>query len=296
MSPRITVIIVSWNSREHVRGCLRALPAAIEDPQQLAIHVVDNASSDDTVAMLRAEFPPVTVHDPGENLGFARANNLVLARCSTEYALLLNPDTEPLRGSVARLLAFMDAHPDAAAAGPLLVHPDLTPQAESDRDPGLLREFLGLPGVRSLRAFDRLRARLLYLPAAGEKPTPVECLTGACLLVRRAAWEQVGLLDEGFFLYYEDLDWCRRMRCAGWRLYRVPDARVIHYGGQSAARAGRRVHRAFFASRWRYFRKHRGPLAAAAIAVMNALVEGGAAWKERHRERQGAGRNRAPSK
>ncbi len=279
MSRRTTVVIVSWNTRDYLRRCLASLRSACADPECLAVHVVDNASTDGSAAMVEAEFPQVVLHALPENLGFARANNRVLQGCETPYALLLNPDTEVRPGALDALLEFMEGEPEAAVAGPTLLNSDGTLQRAGDAFPTLAREVLVSPPFRGFRMLDGWRERLTYQRRSFHQVALVDGVLGACVLARRAAWEQVGLLDERFFMYYEEIDWYRRMSAAGWRIYYVPAAEVIHHGGKSSEQRGGEVNRIYFRSRYRYFRKHHGLLQAAAIAALNTFLIAGADLK-----------------
>ncbi|MBI3909606.1 MAG: glycosyltransferase family 2 protein [Armatimonadetes bacterium] len=283
MTPDITVIIVSWNTCDYLRRCLASLPRAVAAPERLCVHVVDNGSTDGTLEMVRSEFPWVRLDAAGENLGFARANNRALKACCTEYALLLNPDTEVRPGALDRLVAFMEREPRAGAAGPTLLNTDGSLQKAGDAFPTLIREVLCAPGLRSLRWLDGWRHRLTFQRRSFDHVVEVDGVLGACVLVRRAVWEQVGLLDERFFMYYEEIDWYRRMRAAGWQVFYVPEVVVVHHGGKSSGQRGLENSRIYFRSRYLYFRKHHGLLQAGLIALLNAMLLWGAEWKSRAR-------------
>jgi N-acetylglucosaminyl-diphospho-decaprenol L-rhamnosyltransferase len=250
----LSIILVTWNTRELLAACLAALPAAVE-PLQVETWVVDNASSDGTVEMVRDQFPEVRVIANSENRGWAGGNNQAL-RCSTgRHLLLLNADTEPHPGSLARLVRFLDEHPDAGACGPMLLLPDGSIQGNGRVFPTFWKEFLDVSGLRHLalaaysRRFGWGRDDLTVLAEVDE-------VSGSCLMARRAAIEQIGLLDERFFMYYDEVDWCRRMKREGWRVFYVPEARVVHHVAASAKQAGFETYRRLFASQSRYFRKH----------------------------------------
>jgi GT2 family glycosyltransferase len=256
-SPDISIIVVSWNVRERLRACLNSLarPGASAE-----IIVVDAASTDGTPEMVRAEFPSAQLIACSENVGYSRGNNLGLAQARGRYALILNPDTELDGQALPAMAAYLDAHPRVAVLGPRLVLPDGSVQASRRRFPSLITAFFEstwLAGLAPRRVLEHYYAA--DLPAAA--PTEVDWLVGAALLVRRAAWEQVGLLDEGFFMYSEELDWQRRIRAAGWHIVYLPTAVVRHFEAQSSVQVPAATHIRFNTSKVRYFRKYHGALA-----------------------------------
>ncbi|PJF36318.1 MAG: glycosyltransferase family 2 protein [Candidatus Thermofonsia Clade 1 bacterium] len=233
----VGIVIVNWNTRDLLRGCLRSLAASDASVSRRVV-VVDNASSDGSAAMVRAEFPEVTVVENGHNLGFAAANNQGLRLlgfgqpCAAEaprYALLLNPDTELPPEALRLMIARFDADPRIGAGGPRLVLPngklDLacrrsfpTPEVAMWRMLGLSRLF------PKSRLFGRYN--LTYLDEHLE--TEVDCVVGAFMLVRREVIERVGLLDETFWMYGEDIDWAYRIKQDGWKVLYYPKVTVLH--------------------------------------------------------------------
>ena len=192
----------------------------------------------------------------------------------SQFAFLLNPDVILLPSTVPRLMQFMTTHPEAGIAGPRLLDPDGTVQGSARRDPSAWTALFGRSAPLT-RLFPNNRVSKRELPAlsvAGDAPIPVDWLSGACLVARRAAWEEVGLLDERFFLFWEDADWCKRFRRAGWGVYYVPAASGTHLVGVS--RAGRRLGSVldFHVSAYRYYRKHRG---ASVLHPLTLLVGAG---------------------
>ncbi|HZO88780.1 MAG TPA: glycosyltransferase family 2 protein [Chthonomonadaceae bacterium] len=284
----LSVVIVSYNTREMLRACLCALPAAAEG-LEFETFVVDNASPDDSAGMVAAEFPQVHLIANTDNPGFARANNQALALSKGRYVLALNPDTEAEPGSLTALVRFMEAHPEAGACGPKLLNSDGSLQHNGRRFPTPWREFLGVSGLRNLNraAFDRV---LEY----GRDNFDVECevdqVSGACLLVRRAVMEQVGMFDEDFFMFYEEIEWCWRIRRAGWKVYYVPQARVVHHWMGSVRQQSRAMTARLFRSQLIYYQKTAGlPARLAMRGVMlmglikNELLYLGVAIKRRLR-------------
>lgn len=243
---RLSVVIVNWNTCDLLRNCLHSLHRG----QELAceVIVVDNGSSDDSVAMIRTEFPEVRLIANAENRGFAVANNQGIRVSAGEYIMLLNSDTIVKPGALRGLVYFLDEHPQAGAVGPRLVRPDGTAQPYA---------FGGDPTLTYLltRGLNQLLFRRYLHNWATDATQEVDWVSGACLVVRRRAIDQVGLLDENIFMYFEDNDWCLRIRKGGWKVYLYPEVEVIHLGGCSlsqnpAARA------AYGRSLLYFYRKH----------------------------------------
>ncbi len=258
--PELSIIIVTWNSRADIERCLQAL-AASGTRTSTEILVADNASTDETAAFVQSAFPGVAVLASGTNAGFAAGNNRALNVAGGKYLLLLNPDTVVHPGSLDVLVKFMDDHPGVWACGPPLFNADGSPQRTGVRFPGiwnLLVESLFLD-----RVFPRTRLfgshRGLYRDT--ETPRSVDYLQGSCLLVRRSAIELVGGLDEGFFMYFEETDWCRRMKEAGGEVWYVPGPGVIHFGGGTIGHYDEPRLLFYHRSLLRFFRKHHPPAA-----------------------------------
>jgi len=271
MSCDLSIVIVSWNTRELLRACLASLPAATGG-LDAEILVADNASSDGSCDMIRAEFPAVTVLETGGNLGFAPANNLALARATGQRLLLLNPDTVCPPESLVRLCAALDALPDAVAVGPDLTDEHHRSTACWGDFPAARYHWLSLvdPARRWLPR--RWRDAGLGRTAGSARATArhrdvatgalaVDYVKGACLLTRRGAWERVGPLDEHFFLYFEETDWCRRASVDGHRVYLCPDVAVQHLEGQATGQVSDFSLRQFQHSYRLYMAKHHGPTA-----------------------------------
>jgi GT2 family glycosyltransferase len=256
-SPDLSIIVVSWNTRELSLATLAAIPEAAA-PYVTETWLVDNASEDGTVAAVRTRFPDVHVIENDRNVGFTRANNQALAQARGRFLLLLNSDTEACTGALATLVRYLEAHPEFGACGPKLLFPDGRLQPNGRRLPTLWREFVAATGLRRLneRAF---ADRLEWGRSDFSRTTEVEEVSGACLMLRREVLEQVGPLDEQLFMFYEEVDWCARMRAAGWKIAYVAEAEVVHHMAQSVKKAGFSVHRAFYESQYRYHRKHGPP-------------------------------------
>ncbi len=246
-TPVLSVIILNWNTCDLLRDCLRSLTPFPPDWELL---VVDNASTDNSVAIVQAEFPYARLIVNTENRGFTGGNNQGIAASTGCYILLLNSDTLVKPAALAELVHFMDEHPEAGAVGPRLLCPDGTPQPYA---------FGGDPTPLYL-----LRRGLMHLVAhrplhdwGTERLQSVDWVSGACLLVRRAAIEQVGLLDENMFMYFEDNDWCLRLRKAGWKVFYNPQVGIIHLGGQSLKK-NPKAQTAYYESLAYFYAKHYG--------------------------------------
>jgi len=272
---RLHVIVVAYRSRELVQACLRALERHPPVGADLEVSVVDNASGDGTADAVRAEFPSVEIVALEDNTGFSAANNLVLRRSTADYALLLNPDTEVRPGALDRVLDTMNARPDVAVAGPRLVLRDGTFDHAAKRSfPTPLSAIAHFTGLgRSRLAGESLGQ--YRAPALGEHESGyVEAVNGAFMMVRRGALEQVGLLDEGYWLYMEDLDWCCRFERAGWRIWYEGGAEVLHVkGGTSGSWRRLRQNIAFHRGMGRFYRRFQaGPRPLLDTLVYAAIV------------------------
>jgi GT2 family glycosyltransferase len=275
--PRVSIVIVSWNTRELLRACLRSTREAAADlAGGVEVVVIDNASHDGSADMVRDQFPEVDLVRNASNVGFAAATNQGIRQTRGRDVLLLNPDTEGKAGFLSVLVSFLDAHPDAGAVGPRVWGSQGEHQVSCYPLPTLGRELWRLFHL------DRLWPRGTYPPSLFEAqtPQPVESLLGACLLVRGEALEEAGLLDERFFIYTEEIDLCRRLQDRGWRLYWIPGSEIVHHGGASTTQVGRPMFLELYRSKVQYFRKHfgrRGAIGYKAVLMAAALPRVGLA-------------------
>lgn len=270
-APTIGVVIVSYNTAALLGDCLRSLRAGT---LSLRVLVVDNASSDDSVALVRTCFPEVQLCALEQNLGFAAANNIGLrhlgfgeaspnaATPPPAFVLLLNPDTVVLPGAVETLVAFLQAHPRVGVVSPRLLNPDGTIQAAAFRFPTLTMSLLdvfppgeALPG----RLYNSWWHGRYPQEHNGATPFAIDHPLGACMLVRGSSIDEVGLLDEGYFMYSEEIEWCWRIRQAGWVIWQHPQAQVIHFGGASTGQFRQRMLVELHRSRIRFFCQHYHP-------------------------------------
>lgn len=247
----LSVVIVNWNTRDLLRNCLRSVYACWPETEYELI-VVDNASSDNSVAMVRNEFPRVDLIVNDQNVGFAQANNQGMTRCSRKYIVLLNPDTIVHPNAFDNLVSFMDAHPEAGAAGPLLLNPDGSLQLSCYPFPTIRRELWRLFHL------DKVCAYGVYPMALWDHETirEVEHIKGACLILRKEAVNRAGWLDEDYFMYSEELDLCYRLSRMGWKLFWVPQSKVTHHGGQSTNQAAKEMFLELYRSKILFFRKN----------------------------------------
>ena len=231
--PDLSVVVVSYNTRDLTRRCLQSVQdhaAGIATERIL----VDNASADGSADMVRREFPDVRLIANADNRGFAAANNQAFEIARGRYLLLLNPDTEVLEGTLEKVFAFAQRNPAAGVVGCRVRYPDGTQQSTFFRFLRLSTVIVNLfvPN-RWMRKSEGL-GRSRYVGADLDTTQDVEVVAGCFMLVPRAAIDQVGGMDEGYFMYGEEADWCYRMRRAGWSALYYPDATILHHGGQSA--------------------------------------------------------------
>ena len=263
MTPDITAIIVNYNSGHHLAECLNSLDAVLAGPN-CEVVVVDNASSDHSEAVAQtdesiAEGRRVRLVRLPTNTGFAAAANLGARTGTANLLLFVNPDCVVAAGFLAPLLNELDRHPRCGAVAPCVVNEDGSPQGNARGDPTLMTGFFGRSTMLS-RVFPsaRLTRRNVLIPSTqeGNAASSVDWVSGSCLLVRREAFTEVGGFDERYFLYWEDADFCRRLRNAGWSIRFTPDARVLHVGGRSSRTAKSLAIRAFHRSAFLYYATH----------------------------------------
>lgn len=278
----LSVVIVNYNTCALLERCLKSLRAEGLTPEIL---VVDNASTDGSPGMVRERFPEVCLIESATNRGFAGGNNLAFPHCRGRYVMLLNSDTEVEPGALDAMVQFCDATPDVGALGPRLLNPDGTVQASgfpfptlTDTALRLMRLRRGTPGGKA-PFVDRERQKAFFVGTNNEERATNNAfqsvatferhdwITGACLMVRREVLERVGPLDEQFFFECEDVDWCRRIRAAGWEIALLPEARVMHHGAGSGIAFSVDALRGHLGA-CRYFRKYHGRGAEALMRIL----------------------------
>lgn len=271
----VSIIIVSWNVAGLLRDCLDSIYAADWHGRAFEVIVVDSASADDTVAVLQREYPQVIALPQAENLGYTRCNNLGLAVAKGRHLLLLNPDTLILGDVLAQLSAYLDAHPTVGIVGPHTLNDDRTTQSTRRRFPSRPLAFFESTWLEPLAPRAWLSAyRLADHP--DRETFEVDWMQGSCLMARREVYERIGGLDEGYVMFYEEMDWCRRAKQAGWGIVYVGGAQIVHWGGKSTEQASARKHIYYNESKLRYFRKAYGAVFA---QVLRGTLLVGYAWQ-----------------
>jgi hypothetical protein len=273
----IAVVVVTYNSRADVERCLEAIYAQAADGTEVI--VVDNASNDGTAALVRARFPQARVIANTQNAGFGAANNQAIRATTGEHAILVNPDCELAPGTLDGLVRFMARHPRAAVAGGRLRYADGGFQHSAFRFPTLAQIFLDFFPLNWRLADSRWNGR--YPRGWDERAFEIDFPLGALMCVRRAAIDQVGLFDERFFMYVEEVDWCYRFKRAGWEVWHCPDAVAVHHGGHSTRQRAAAMFVELHRSRLRFYRKHYSlpfRIAARCLLAAGALKAAGEDW------------------
>ncbi len=260
--PAVTIVTVNYKTADLVNDCVQSIKDHKPADMPVTIVVVDNGSGDGSLEKIAAAHPDITLIDGKENIGFSKGNNLALRHVDTPYAMLFNNDALMLPGALERMVDFMESNPDCGMCGARVLNPDMTDQDYPCSFPSIremFRRVFGGPQFPAKDVEDR------------SKPIQMDRIHGACLMTRREILETVGLMDEQFYMYEEDMDWCLRVRNAGWKLWLLPDVSIIHLGGQTTGRppSGRRGEKTIRPfnprmayelrkSRYILYRKHRG--------------------------------------
>jgi len=265
---QLSVIIVNWNVKGLVINCIRSIHEHKRD-LSVEVIVVDNGSSDDSVEALRSQFPDITVMAMKSNLGFAKANNRAIANAHGKYIFVLNPDTEIQADSLQKLVYYLDTHSDVALVAPKLVNAEGKFQLGSvRRDPTLQALLMILLKIQHVLPNARSLKRYYFVDFDPDKEQDVDQIMGAAMCFRRSTLDRHGLFDEKFFLWFEEVDLCRRLRQAGERIVYNPEAQVLHHGGlsfkQQLPLAKQRIYNK---SVIHYFFKHHG-IGAAAVLML----------------------------
>jgi N-acetylglucosaminyl-diphospho-decaprenol L-rhamnosyltransferase len=274
----LSILIVSWNVADLLAACLESIlagPLVVVRPDQdapeettgltIEIIVVENGSSDHSLAVL-ARFPQLWVLAQAENIGFTRGNNLALAAARGRHVLLLNPDTEVIGDALAQMVDYLDAHPDVGIVGPHTLNTDGTTQSTRRRFPTLGTALFESTWLQRLAPPGVLQ-HYYVSDAPDHAVIDVGWVQGSALMARREVYAQIGGLDEGYIMFSEEMDWCRRAHDAGWRVVYLGTARIVHHGGKSTDQVIARRHIYFQQSKVRYFRKFHGPLVAEALRL-----------------------------
>jgi hypothetical protein len=261
----LSICIVTHNDASLIKDCLDSIYK--ETRSSFEIFAVDNGSMDNSVALIRENYPDVKIIENGANMGYPISNNMAINLSAGRYVLLLNPDTVVMDAGLDKLVAFLDSHPEAAAVGPQFSYPDGSFQFSYDWGITIKNYFVMLilaEMISLLKSINPFRKQTMDEPYKRKKwrstrTMEVGRVRGCCMLVRREAIEQVGLLDEQFFIYCEEVDWQRRMKNKGWKVFFFPESRIIHYWGASTKQRNRKRFNAIqWQSVYKYFKKYYG--------------------------------------
>jgi len=275
----LSIVIVSYNTAKLLRACLQSVYPNLHPHYRLEIIVVDNASSDDSVAVVRREFPQVQLIVNSQNHGFATANNQALKVAKGNFIVLLNPDTQVVGDALWQMMNFLEAETNAAAVGPALLYPDGSFQESAFHFPSLSQIFLEFFPLNWRLQRSRWNGRYPRHLYEGDYSPPFEIdfPLGSCLMLPRDLLERVGLLDENFFMYMEEIDWCYRLKTLEmppgylspnvqfrpgrrkshhWQVYCLPQAKIIHHSGASSRQFRDEMFYQLYRSRAYFYRKH----------------------------------------
>ena len=269
--PEISAIIVSWNAKHYLLDCLRSMKGRSAG-KRIEIIVVDNASTDGSPEAVEREFPGVKLIRNETNKGFAAANNIGIEQSTGKYICLINSDVWVLENCLERLGDYMDSHPSIGMLGPKILNPDRTLQVSCRRFPGLWNNFCPACGMSKVFGENRFFGGEHMFFFKHNVVRRVHALVGCFLMVRRDALDDVGLLDERFFMYVEDIDWCRRFWAAGWEVVFFPNAQAIHHRGGSSANAPAKFAMEQEHAKLQYWRKYHGAPSRSAILIIIAMT------------------------
>ncbi len=272
----LSIIIVNYNTGRLLKDCIASIYRETTI-LPFDIWVVDNSSTDASVSMIQQNFPQVNLIENKENVGFARANNQAIARCIGNYILLLNPDTLILQNALEKIVDFMDGHPTVGICGCKVLNEDGTLQLACRRSiPTSGVALFRLTGLSRLFPKSKIMAKynLTYLDP--NEANEVDAVSGAFLMIRRKVVDNIGKLDERFFMYGEELDWCLRAKKAGWTVMYYPDAEIIHYKGECSKSNSRKAAFEFYRSMYLFHKKH---FAENYNLVINIIIYAGIAFK-----------------
>lgn len=269
----LSVVIVSWNCRRHLEECLLSLRNNTSVPAEII--VVDNASTDGTADMVRGSFPEVRFIQSPENVGFAKGNNIGIRASTGRFLALINADVKVLPACLERTLASIEAEPAIGVLGPAMIGRDGIVHRSGMRFPSLWNGICDALGLHAIFGRRPLFGGQAMADFDWTSRRDVEVLNGWFWMIRREALDEVGLLDEQFFMYGEDVDWCKRFHDAGWRIVFEPGAASVHYGGGSAEQAPTRFYLEMQRANLQYWSKHHPALTVPlyrAILLLHHLV------------------------
>ncbi|MDR4496872.1 MAG: glycosyltransferase family 2 protein [Candidatus Scalindua sp.] len=262
----ISFIIVNWNTRDILINCLNSIYKTVRDID-FEIFVVDNNSTDGSQAAVRKHFPEVTLIENRTNTGFAHANNQALKMMHGRFSVLLNSDTVLPDAAIKELLAFMKDSTETGVAGVQLVNEDGSRQNSIDNFPSIETEIFNKSLLRKLFLHKYPSKGVIY-----NNPIEVDSVIGACMMVRKEALDDVGFLDEDYFFFLEETDWCLRMRKRGWKVHHVPGVKVLHLAGHSKKKAPWQAEIEYYRSLYLFFRKNRNFSSTLTIRILKPVV------------------------
>lgn len=266
----VSIIVVNWNTKALLCDCLKSIYEQAGDVD-FEVIVIDNASTDGSVEMVKKSFPQVTLIENSENRGFAAANNQGIAIAKGRYVLLLNSDTIVLASAIAKTVSFADSHPEVGVVGCRVLNSDRTLQKTCFMFPSILNMILSSTYLYKLFPRSRFFGRERMTWWDRNDIREVDVVTGCFMLVKREAIEQVGIMDERFFMYGEETDWCYRFKQAGWKILFAPCAEIIHLGGQSARKNAATMTVQLRRSILQFMKKHHGWPAFRVACFLTAL-------------------------
>jgi GT2 family glycosyltransferase len=253
---KLSIVIVNYNAEGLLEDCLESVYKETKDIS-FDMWVVDNNSTDMSIPIIRQHFPQVNLIENKENVGFAKANNQAVAKCTSDYTLLLNPDTLILHNAIEKMVEFMDGDQTVGICGCKVLNEDGTLQLACRRSiptPGVA--FFRLTGLSKLFPNSKIAARYNLTYLNPDNTHEVDAVSGAFLMIRRKVIEDIGVLDERFFMYGEELDWCLRAKKKGWKVMYCPDAEIIHYKGECSKFNHRKAAFEFYRSMYLFHKKH----------------------------------------
>ncbi len=252
----LSIVIVSYNTREMLRKCMQSLPASLPH-HSWDVWVVDNDSSDGSAEMIACDYPAAHLISNRHNPGFACANNQALKECSGRILLLLNPDTEPHPGSLSLMIDYLEKHDDVGVVGPMLLNTDGSLQHNGGRFPSPIRDLLTYTGLIQ-RLPDSTKMRIRYGSNDFNAVRNVDQVSGACLMFPRSVFDKIGGLDESYFMFFEEIEFCLRVQRTGKRVVYYPEAKVVHHWMGSVRKNYREMEKQLNRSRILYYRKTAG--------------------------------------
>lgn len=266
----VSIIVVNWNAKDLLAKCLTCVQNTVKNASYEII-VVDNNSTDGSQDMVRRDFPAVQLIANPQNVGFARANNQAMRFSQGRYVLLLNSDAFVKEHTIDHMVDFMDAHPEAGMSACKLLYGDGRLQPSCTSFPTLLTEFFTAVGLSQAFPKSRLFGHYMMTYWNYDDTREVDSIMGAFMLVRASALDAVGLMDESYFMYSEEVDWCFRFKKANWKIYFHPDVEAVHLWGGSASQVKTKMHVQMYRSRVMFFRKNYGQLSAALLKLLLGL-------------------------